>query len=47
MGMHIPSVVYWKYKPQTENKRDLLAREVVGELISSYWAHGRLEVPEI
>ena len=27
--------------------RDLLAREVVGALISSYWAHGRLEVPEI
>ena len=32
---------------ETENKRDLLAREVVGALISSYWAHGWLEVPEI
>jgi len=32
---------------ETENKRDLRAREVVGALISSYWAHGRLEVPEI
>jgi len=32
---------------ETENKWDLLAREVVGALISSYWAHGRLEVPEI
>jgi len=28
---------------ETENKRDLLAR-VVEALISSYWAHGRLEV---
>ena len=28
-------------------QRDLLAREVIGALISSYWAHGRLEVPEI
>jgi len=31
---------------ETENKRDLLARDVVGALIRSYWAHGRLEVPE-
>ena len=30
-----------------ENEQDMLAREVVGGLISSYWAHGRLEVPEI
>ena len=36
-----------EYFKETENKRDLLAREVVGALISSYWAHGRLEVPEI
>ena len=26
---------------------DLLAREVVGAQLSSYWAHRRLEVPEI
>ena len=32
---------------ETENRRDLLARDVVGALISSYWAHGQLEVPEI
>ena len=32
---------------ETENKQDLLARDVVGALISSYWAHGWLEVPEI
>ena len=32
---------------ETENKRDLLAREVVGAQISFYWAHGWLEVPEI
>ena len=31
---------------ETENRRNLLARDVVGALISSYWAHGRLEVPE-
>jgi len=50
----MPMRVYWKYKPQPasivqgdQNKRDLLAREVVGALISSYWAHKRLEVPEI
>ena len=30
---------------ETESKRDLPAREVVGAQISSYWAHGRLEVP--
>ena len=29
---------------ETENKQDLLAREVVGAQISSYWAHGQLEV---
>jgi len=28
---------------ETENKQNLLAREVVGAQISSYWAHGRLE----
>ena len=46
--------VYWKYKLQPTSvaqeikmKQDLLAREVVGAHISSYWAHGRLEVPEI
>jgi len=50
----MPMHAYWKYKPQPasiaqgdQNKRDLLAREVVGTLISSYGAHGRLEVPEI
>ena len=51
----MPTRVYWKYKPQTasiqfketENKQDLLAREVVGAQISFYWAYGRLEVPEI
>jgi len=32
---------------ETENKQDLLVREVVGALISSYWAHRWLEVPEI
>ena len=32
---------------EIENKRNLLAREVAGALISSYRAHGRLEVPEI
>ena len=32
---------------ETENKQDLLAREVVGAQISFYWAYGRLEVPEI
>ena len=32
---------------ETENKQDLLAREVVGEQISSYWAYIRLEVLEI
>ena len=49
MLMHI----YWKYKLQPastvqgdRNKWDLLAR-VVGAQISSYWAHGQLEVPEI
>jgi len=30
-----------------ENKWDLLVREVVGAQISPYWAHGRLEVPEM
>jgi len=50
----MPMRVYWKYKLQPpsiaqgdQNKWDLLAREVVGTLISSYGAHGRLEVPEI
>jgi len=32
---------------ETENKWDLLVREVVGAQISSYWAHRRLEVPQI
>jgi len=32
---------------ETENKQDLLAREVVGAQSSSYRAHGQLEVPEI
>jgi len=32
---------------ETENKQDLLAREVVGAQISFYWAYGWLEVPEI
>jgi len=32
---------------ETENKQDLLAREVAGALISSHWAHKWLEVPEI
>jgi len=32
---------------ETKNKQALLAREVVGALISPYWAHGRLAVPEI
>jgi len=32
---------------QSENKQDLLAREVVGAQISFYWAYRRLEVPEI
>ena len=32
---------------ETENKQDLLAREVVGAQISFYWAYGRLEVPEM
>jgi len=32
---------------ETENKWDLLAREVVGTQISSYWAHRQPEVPEI
>jgi len=31
---------------ETENKQDLLAREVVGAQISFYLAYGRLEVPE-
>ena len=31
---------------ETENKWDLLAR-VVGTQISSYWAHGQIEVPQI
>ena len=31
---------------ETENKQDLLAREVVGAQISFYWAYGRLEVPD-
>jgi len=46
--------VYLKYKLQPtsivqeiKSERDLLVREVVGALISSNWAHGRLEVPEI
>ena len=47
----MPMRIYLKYKSQptsrVQNKWDLLAREVVGALISSYWAHGRLEVPEI
>jgi len=30
-----------------ENKWDLLKREVVGAQLAPYWAHGRLEVPEI
>ena len=29
---------------ETENKRDLLVREVVGAQISSHWVHGQLEV---
>jgi len=32
---------------ETENKQDLLVREVVGAQINFYWAYGRLEVPEI
>jgi len=32
---------------ETKNKWDLLAKEVVRAQISSYWAHRRLEVPEI
>jgi len=32
---------------ETENKQDLLAREVVGAQISFYWAYRWLEVPEI
>ena len=32
---------------ETENKQDLLAREVVGAQNSFYWAYGWLEVPEI
>jgi len=32
---------------ETENNWVLLVREVVGAQISSYWAHGRLEVPQI
>ena len=32
---------------ETENKWDLVARKVVGAQICSYWAQGRLEVPEI
>ena len=51
----MPTRVYWKYKPQTtsiqfketENKQDLLAREVVGTQISFCWANGWLEVPEL
>jgi len=31
---------------ETENKQDLLGREIVEALLSSYWYHGRLEVPE-
>ena len=32
---------------ETENKQDLLARDVVGAQIIFYWAYERLEVPEI
>jgi len=32
---------------ETENKWDLLVREVVEAQLSPYWAHGWLEVPEI
>jgi len=32
---------------ETENRQDLLAREVVGTQISFYWAYRWLEVPEI
>ena len=32
---------------ESENKQDLLVREVVRAQISFYWAHGWLEVPEI
>jgi len=32
---------------ETENKQDLLVREVVGAQISFYWAYGWLEVAEI
>jgi len=32
---------------EMENKWDLLVRDVVGAQLSSYWANGRLEVPEI
>jgi len=42
------------YKPQpastvqrVQKKWDLQAREIVGAQICSYWAHRRLEVPEI
>ena len=31
---------------ETENKWDLLAREVVRAQLSPHWAHGRLEVPK-